>query len=99
MIAQKARELAFNTVHTTYEEGLDEMMKYIDERIEKEASKGFLSASFCLGGLIKNFIKLSNKTIEDTVEEYIKTQYEKKFFKVYITRTNISPEKTLTIDW
>ena len=99
MVAQKAREIAFNTIHTTYEEGLNKMMKHIDERIEKEASKGFLSVSFCFNDLIKNFIKIYNKTIEDTVEEYIKTQYEKKFFKVYITKINISSYKTITIDW
>jgi len=99
MVATKAREIAFKTVHTTYAEGLNSMMKYIDEKIEEHANKGNLSVSFNLKSLIERFIKLSNYTIESTVAEYIKSQYEKRFFKVYIIRTNVSPEKTLTIDW
>ena len=99
MTAQRARELAFSTVHTTYEGSLNELIEYVDRRIEEQAKSGRLSIAFNLNGLIKTFIKISNYTIESTVEEYIKTQYEKKFYKVYIIKTNVSPEKTITIDW
>lgn len=99
MVAQKARELAFSTINTTYEKSLNELIEYVDKRIEEAAKSGALSVSFSLNGLINTFIKISNNTVKSTVEEYIKTQYERKFYKVYITRTNISPEKTITIDW
>ena len=98
MTAQKARETAFNIVHTTYEEGLNNMIKFIDEMIETHAKKGELSISFELKELISNFIKFSNHTIDDTVREYIKTQYEEKGFKVYDTKFSFSPTYT-TIDW
>ncbi len=99
MVAQKARELAFNTINTTYEKSLNELIEYVDKRIEEAAKSGVLSVSFSLNGLINTFIKISNNTVKSTVEEYIKTQYERKFYNVYITRTNISPEKIITIDW
>lgn len=98
MTAAKARETAFKTVHTTYEEGLNNMIKVIDETIENHAKKGELSISFDLKELIDNYIKLSNHTIYETMREYIKTQYEEKGFKVYNTRFGCSPTYT-TIDW
>jgi hypothetical protein len=98
MTAAKARETAFKTVHTTYEEGINNMIKVIDETIENHAKKGELSISFDLKELIVNHIKLSNHTIYETVREYIKTQYEEKGFKVYNTRFGYIPTYT-TIDW
>jgi len=89
-----------STIHINLmKNALNQQLSYVDKRIEKAAKSGVLSVSFSLNGLINTFIKISNNTVKSTIEEYIKTQYERKLYKVYITRTNTSPEKIITIDW
>ena len=99
MTANEARTIAFDKVGTTYDEGLKNILSYIDKRIKEEANKAELTVSFYINDLVEAYIRIKSKSLENTIGEYLKKHYEELGFEVSTYRYNVSPDFHLRINW
>ena len=98
--AEKAREMAFNKIKTTYDDCLNRFMDAVFERIEKSAKEGKLDTCMSLDKLVDTYFEgIKSDGLFKTLKDVINERLSSYGFKVEYVGYNVSQGIMLIVNW